>query len=44
MTMGFRVHEPQLYGGSTSATRSASHLNGRAAQPLITAIARDDKP
>ena len=44
MTMGFRVHEPKLSRGSTSATPSAFTLKGVPPNLTITAIAREGTP
>jgi Cu/Ag efflux protein CusF len=43
MTMGFRVHEPQLYRGLDIGDEVRFTLTGVPPNLLITAIARDDR-
>jgi len=44
MTMGFRVHEPQLYRGLDIGDNVRFTLKGAPPNVEITAIARDNKP
>jgi len=44
MTMGFRVHEPQLYRGLDIGENVRFTLKGVPPNLLITAIAREDTP
>ncbi len=44
MTMGFRVHEPQLYRGLDIGDDVRFTLTGAPPNVVITAIARDAKP
>ena len=44
MTMGFRVHEPQLYRGLDIGEPIRFTLKGVPPNLLITAISREDKP
>ncbi len=44
MTMGFRVHEPQLYRGLDIGDSVRFTLKGAPPNLVITAIARDSKP
>lgn len=44
MTMGFRVHEPQLYRGLDIGDKVRFTLKGVPPDVLITAIAREETP
>lgn len=44
MTMGFRVHDPQLYRGLDIGDPVRFTLQGVAPNLVITAIVREDKP